>query len=183
MRGHQFVTVLVALALGAVSAGGGSFARAQGSIPGAKPTSAASATPYACDDQKFLTDQRNFASGATSATQDQLEDVCGSVTQVLPAKTTRSGRHGFFYVAMPSGYQIEIVANLDAMAQAPTNQPPSAWPWVVVNAYVYVQGRYYYDNANSQGIDWTEDDTSNSWPNIGYVAVCDASGANCTKYW
>jgi hypothetical protein len=83
---------------------------------------------------------------------------------------------------MPSGYQIEIVSNLDAMAQAPTNDPPSTWPWVAVGNYIYVQGRYYYDNASSQGIDWTEDDTG-SWPDVGWVAVCDNSGSNCNKYW
>jgi hypothetical protein len=86
-------------------------------------------------------------------------------------------------VQMPSGYQIEIVSNLDAMAGAPTNRPPTTWPWVAVGNYVYVQGRYYYDNASSQGVDWTEDDTSSSWPHVGYVAVCDASGASCSKYW
>ena len=127
-----------------------------------------------------MNDQTSFANGSISG--DQLEDVCGVVTQVLPAKTTSSGRHGYFYVKMPNGYNIEIVSNLDAMAQAPTNQPPSTWPWVAVNQYVYVQGRYYYDNSSSQGIDWTEDDTG-SWPNVGWVYVCDNSGNNCQKYW
>jgi hypothetical protein len=84
---------------------------------------------------------------------------------------------------MPSGYQIEIVSNLDAMAEAPTDDPPATWPWVAVNDYVYVQGRYYYDSSSSQGVDWTEDDTSGSWPHVGYVAVCNSSGANCSKYW
>jgi hypothetical protein len=146
-------------------------------VPTATPTS----TPYPCNNQQFLTDQSNFANGTITA--DQFVDICGPVTQVLPAKTTTSGRHGYFYVQMPSGYQIEIVSNLDAMAQAPTNQPPSTWPWVAVNQYVYVQGRYYYDNASSQGVDWTEDDTSGSWPHVGYVAVCNASGGSCSKYW
>ena len=102
---------------------------------------------------------------------------------MLPAKVTSSGRHGYFYVQMPSGYNIEIVSNLDAMAQAPTHQPPSTWPWVAVGNYVYVQGRYYYDNSSSQGIDWTEDDTSSSWPHTGDVVVCNSSGANCNFYW
>jgi hypothetical protein len=84
---------------------------------------------------------------------------------------------------MPSGYQIEIVSNLEAMAQAPTDDPPSTWPWVAVNDYVYVQGRYYYDSSSSQGVDWTEDDTDSNWPYIGYVAVCNSSGASCSKYW
>ncbi len=148
--------------------------------PTIAPTATPSSSPFPCNDQKFLNDQAAFGNGTLSG--DQLEDVCGAVTQVLPEKTTTSGRHGYFYVAMPSGYQIEIVSNLDAMAQAPTNQPPSTWPWVAVGNYVYVQGRYYYDNASSQGIDWTEDDTG-SWPYVGWVAVCDNSGNNCNKYW
>ncbi len=50
-----------------------------------------------------------------------------------------------------------------------------------MNNYVYVQGRYYYyDNASSQGVDWTEDNTRSSWPHVGWVAVCDTSGANCS---
>ncbi len=146
--------------------------------PTSTPTVAPSAAP--CNDQQFLNDQSAFASGSLSG--DQLEDVCGKVTQVLPAKTTASGRHGYFYVQMPSGYNIEIVSNLDAMAQASTDQPPSTWPWVSVGQYVYVQGRYYYDNSSSQGIDWTEDDTG-SWPYVGWVYVCDTSGNNCQKYW
>ena len=150
---------------------------ALGQVPTPSPTQ--SSTPFACDDQKFSSDQTAFGNGTLSG--DQLEDVCGAVTQVLPAKTTSSGRHGFFYVAMPSGYQIEIVSNLDAMAQAPTNDPP-AWPWVAAGNYVYVQGRYYYDNSGRQGIDWTDDDTG-SWPNVGWVAVCDNSGNTCNKYW
>jgi hypothetical protein len=141
------------------------------------PTSA----PFACNNQQFLTDQSEFANGTITA--DQLVDICGAVTQVLAKKTTSSGTHGYFYVAMPSGYQIEIVSNLDAMAEAPTNDPPSTWPWVAVNDYVYVQGRYYYDDASSQGVDWTEDDTDSSWSHTGYVAVCNASGVNCAKYW
>jgi len=152
-------------------------------IPTATPVATPTPTgaPYPCNNQQFLTDQSNFANGTITA--DQFVDVCGSVTQVLPAKKTTSGNHGYFYVQMPSGYQIEIVSNLDAMAQAPTNRPPTTWPWVAVNDYVYVQGRYYYDNAGSQGIDWTEDDTSSSWPHVGYVAVCNASGGACSKYW
>lgn len=142
------------------------------------PTPVSSAAP--CNDQQFVNDQSAFANGSLSG--DQLEDVCGSVTQVLPAKTTASGRHGYFYVQMPNGYNIEIVSNLDAMAQAPTNDPPSTWPWVAVGNYVYVQGRYYYDSASSQGIDWTEDDTG-SWPYVGWVYVCDNTGSNCQKYW
>jgi len=145
------------------------------------PTATPTAGPYACDDQQFLTDQTNFANGTITA--DQFVDICGSVTQVLAAKKTSSGNHGYFYVQMPSGYQIEIVSNLDAMAQAPNDRPPSTWPWVAVGDYVYVQGRYYYDSASSQGVDWTEDDTSSSWQHVGYVAVCSSTGSNCAKYW
>jgi hypothetical protein len=154
-------------------------------VPSTTPTPAPTATPtsgpYPCNDQQFLTYQSEFASG--SITADQFVDVCGAVTQVLPAKKTTSGNHGYFYVQMPSGYQIEIVSNLDAMAQAPTNKPPTTWPWVAVGQYVYVQGRYYYDSASSQGIDWTEDDTSSSWQHVGWVVVCNSSGASCVKYW
>ncbi len=145
--------------------------------PGSTPTPS-SAAP--CNDQQFLNDQASFANGSLSG--DQLEDVCGSVTQVLPSKVTSSGNHGYFYLQMPDGSTIEIVSNLDAMAQAPSNDPPSTWPWVAVGQYVYVQGRYYYDNSSSQGIDWTEDDTG-SWPYVGWVYVCDTSGNNCQKYW
>lgn len=152
--------------------------------PTPTPTVAPTPTPtpaYPCNNQQFLTYQSEFASGSISG--DQFVQVCGKVTQVLPEKTTTSGRHGYFYVAMPSGYQIEIVSNLDAMAQAPTNDPPTTWPWVAVGNYTYVQGRYYYDNSTSQGIDWTEDDTSSSWPHTGDVVVCDSNGNNCNFYW
>ncbi len=148
--------------------------------PTVAPTTTPTSAPYPCNDQQFLNDQSAFAAGTLSG--DQLVDLCGAVTQVLPEKHTSSGNHGYFYVAMPSGYKIEIVSNLDAMAQASTDQPPSTWPWVSTGQYVYVQGRYYYDSASSQGIDWTEDDTG-SWPYVGWVAVCDSSGANCQKYW
>lgn len=152
-------------------------------VPSSSPTSSPAPGPTgtnSCNNQKFLNDQAAFANGSISG--DQLEDVCGYVTQVLPSKRTTSGLHGYFYVQMPSGYNIEIVSNLDAMAQAPTDRPPSTWPWVAVGNYTYVQGRYYYDNASSQGIDWTEDDTG-SWPYTGDVVVCDNSGNNCHFYW
>jgi hypothetical protein len=146
----------------------------------ATPTSAPTSSPFPCNNNQFTTYQNEFAAGTITA--DQEVNVCGAVTQVLAAKKTSSGNHGYFYVQLPSGYQIEIVSNLDAMAQASTDKPPSTWPWVAVNQYVYVQGRYYYDNSSSQGIDWTEDDTG-SWPNVGYVAVCTTTGTNCQKYW
>lgn len=142
--------------------------------------SATASPPFPCNDQKFSSDQAAFAGGALSA--DQLEDVCGVVTQVLPEETTSHGTHGYFYTKMPSGYTIEIVSNLNAMSEAPSDDPPPAWPWVADGEYVYVQGRYYYDNASSQGIDWTEDDTG-SWPYVGWVVVCNAAGTSCNKYW
>lgn len=155
------------------------------SSPTSTPTGAPTATPspaYACNNAGFITDQSEFGSGKISA--DQLVDVCGQVTQVLAKKTTSSGTHGYFYVSIPgsSPGTIEIVSNLDAMAEAPNDDPPSTWPWVAVGDYVYVQGRYYYDSSSSQGIDWTEDDTG-SWPYVGWVAVCNSSGAGCSKYW
>jgi hypothetical protein len=122
---------------------------------------------YPCNDARFLQDQQRFASGELS--KDQPEDVCGVVTSVLPKKNTRSGAHGYFYVQVASGTSIEIVSNLDEM-----NAP--AWPWVEVGDYAYVRGRYYYDNASSQGIDWTHHGTSSSWPQAGYIVV------NGTKY-
>ncbi len=166
-----------------LTAGGVSPSPTPSPVPTATPTAQPTATPvpsaYACDDAQFLSDQAAFGAGTISG--DQLVDICGQVTQVLPSKVTASGNHGYFYVQIPNGGTIEIVSNLDAMAQAPSNNPPS-WPWVSTGNYVYVQGRYYYDNSSSQGIDWTEDDTG-SWPYIGYVAVCDSSANNCVKYW
>jgi hypothetical protein len=140
-------------------------------VPTPTPTGGPTATPaptptpgqWPCNNTKFLSDQSKFANGTLSG--DQEENVCGSVTQVLPEKLTASGHHGYYYVQMPSGYQIEIICNLDAMTT-----DPAVWPWVKVGDYSYVQGRYYYDNASSQGIDWTENDTG-SWPTPGYVVI------------
>jgi len=139
------------------------------------PTPVPTATPvptptpaFPCNNTQWQTYQNEFAAGQITA--DQFVDVCGSVTQVLPEKLTSSGHHGYFYISMPSGYQIEIVSNLDAMAGG-SNPPPGTWPWVSVGDYTYVQCRYYYDSASSQGIDWTEDDTSQSWPHVGWVVV------------
>jgi hypothetical protein len=152
--------------------------------PTVAPTATPTSAPYTCNNAGFLTDQSEFASGSISA--DQLVDVCGQVTSVLPKKTTSSGTHGYFYVSIAGSQSpgtIEIVSNLDAMAEASTDQPPSTWPWVAVGDYVYVQGRYYYDSSSSQGIDWTEDDTDSSWSHTGYVVVCNSSGTSCNKYW
>ena len=157
------------------------FAFLAGCSHASSTSNATAASPFACNDTQFTAYQTEFGNGSISG--DQFVDICGSVTKVLPEADSRSGHHGYFYVALPSGYQIEIVSNLDAMAEASSDQPPSTWPWVTAKQYVYVQGRYYYDSSSSQGIDWTEDDTSRSWDHYGYVAVCSASGANCQKYW
>lgn len=127
----------------------------------------AQTAPATCDDSHFLADQKAFAQGALSS--DQAEHVCGTVTRVLHAKHTRSGRHGYFYVSVGHGKTIEIVSDLDEMT-APD------WPWVSVGDSADVVGRYYYDSARRQGIDWTHHGTSHSWPQAGYVVI------NGTKY-
>jgi len=122
---------------------------------------------YPCNDTQFLADQKAFESGKITA--DQLENVCGIVTSVLPEKKTTSGWHGYFYLQVAPGETIEIVSDLGEMT-APK------WPWVAVGDTSSVRGRYYYDNDTSQGIDWTHHGTSSSWPYAGYVVV------NGTKY-
>jgi hypothetical protein len=117
---------------------------------------------WPCDDTKFTQIQAEFASGALEG--DQAVDVCGPVTRVLAARTTRSGLHGYYYVQVAANDTIEIVSDLGEM-----NAPQ--WPWVKVGDYSYVQGRYYFDSATSQGIDWTHHGASASWPNPGYVVV------------
>ena len=146
-----------------------------------RTTAASQPAPYPCDNGQFFAYQRDFANGTRSTADNALVDVCGRVVRVLPARRTRSGVHGYFEVDL-GGFVIEVLANLDAMAEAPANQPP-AWPWVAPGRYVYVQGRYFYDAPDRQGIDWTEDDTGRRWPHVGYVAVCDAARGHCTKYW
>lgn len=95
---------------------------------------------FTCNDTKFLQDQQSFENGQLSV--DQLENVCGIVTSVLPEKKTRSGNHGYFYVQVAPNQVIEIVSDLDEM-DGPT------WPWVAVGDTVQVRGRYYYDNMDS----------------------------------
>jgi hypothetical protein len=104
------------------------------------------------------------------------------VTSVLAEAHTSSGNHGYFFVQVAPGNAIKIYSNLDAMAEASTNKPPATWPWVAVGQYAYVKGRYFFDNASSQGIDWTEDDTG-SWPYTGYVVICTDATTNCNYYW
>ncbi len=117
---------------------------------------------WPCDDAKFEQDQQQLASGALQG--DQEVDVCGTVTRVLPAKDTRSGEHGYYVIQIAPGDSIEIVSDLGEM-DAPS------WPWVKVGDYSFVQGRYYYDSASSQGIDWTHHGTSRSWASPGYVVI------------
>ena len=169
-----------------VSSASPSATASPSSVPTASPSPSPSATPLAftCNDAGFIADQTAFA--AKSITADQPVDVCGTVAAVTAqTNTSGSNTHGYWYITIPEGassYNIEIVSNLTAMAEASTSQPP-AWPWVTVGQYAHVRGRYYYDNANSQGIDWTEDDTSNSWPQLGFVNICDAAVTTCVKYW
>lgn len=113
---------------------------------------------------------------------DVEENICGVVTSVLAEAHTSSGNHGYFFVQVAPGNAIKVYSNLDAMAEASTNKPPGTWPWVAVGQYAYVKGRYFFDNASSQGIDWTEDDTG-SWPNTGYVVICTDATTNCNYYW
>lgn len=124
----------------------------------------ADAMPSACDNAKFLQDQQNFLqNGATGV--DLPEHICGQVVAVAPrAKQTRSGWHGFFYLNVGSGVSIRIVSDLDRM-----NAP--AWPWVQKRDQVEVQGRYYFDNLHSQGVDWTHHGTGRSWAWGGFVVV------------
>lgn len=185
VKGNGYASDYVYMYLDDVSlTGNGSATASPSSTPSAAPSSTPTAPPstaFTCNDTQFTTYQSEFAAGSISA--DQFVDICGPVTSVLAKKKTSSGTHGYFYIEMPSGYNIEIVSNLDAMAEASTDKPPTTWPWVAVGQYAYVQGRYYYDSSSSQGVDWTEDDTSGSWPHVGYVAVCNSSGAACSKYW
>ena len=109
-----------------------------------------------------MSDQEQFANGALQG--DQEVDVCGTVTTVLAERDTRSGLHGYYDLQVAPNDTIEIVCDLGEM-DAP------AWPWVKAGEYSYVQGRYYYDSASSQGIDWTHHGTSRSWSTPGYVVV------------
>jgi hypothetical protein len=138
-------------------AGGGDGVAATGGA-----TAASSGGSWPCDDPGFLKYQQQFAGGALQG--DQEVDVCGTVTRVLSARDTRSGLHGYYDLQVAPGQTIEIVCDLGEM-DAPT------WPWVKVGDYSSVQGRYYYDSASSQGIDWTHHGTSRSWGTPGYVVV------------
>ncbi len=146
----------------------------------AHPSPSGGASPaIACDDAHFLRDRAAFEQGSLAA--DQPVDVCGIVLRVLRARETRSGAHGYFVVRLPSGDDVEVISNLDAMARAGTDRPPP-WPWVARGDYVYVQGRYFYDGPARDGIDWTEDDIGRSWLFRGYVTVCAPSRTHCATF-
>jgi hypothetical protein len=140
--------------------GDGAAAATDGS--GSPVAAASPGGSWPCNVSQFEQDQQEFASGALQG--DQEVDVCGTVTRVLPAKDTRSGEHGYYVMQIAPGKSIEIVSDLGEM-DAPS------WPWVRVGDYSYVQGRYYYDSASSQGIDWTHHGTSRSWATPGYVVI------------
>ena len=131
----------------------------------AAPPSQVAAT---CDNAGFLTAQNNFEQGGPKG--DTPVHICGTVLTLAPvAKKTRSGVHGYFYVAVTPTISIRVVANLDEM-RAP------AWPWVAKGDHVEVIGRYYYDSYRRQGIDWTHHGTGRSWNIPGSVTV------NGTRY-
>ncbi|MFB9871697.1 hypothetical protein ACFFLJ_10240 [Acetobacter farinalis] len=121
-----------------------------------------------CDNQDFISKQLAYENGGDKA--DTAVHICGRVLAVSPnAKRTRSGWHGYFYVAVTPTVSIRVVSGLDEM-QAP------AWPWVAKGDQVEVVGRYYFDSMRRQGIDWTHHGTGSSWHVPGYVAV------NGTRY-
>ncbi|WP_354857590.1 hypothetical protein [Acetobacter fabarum] len=121
-----------------------------------------------CDNQDFLSKQQAFENGGPKA--NAAVHICGTVlTLSKTARQTRSGRHGYFYITVAPNISIRIVTNLDEM-----HTP--AWPWVAKGDKVEVVGRYYYDSARQQGVDWTHRGTGRSWSIPGYVIV------NGTKY-
>ncbi|WP_231118835.1 hypothetical protein [Oecophyllibacter saccharovorans] len=136
--------------------------------------------PAQCDNAQFLKDRESFSAQTDSSVwsffttertegrehrhMDKPEHICGVVMKVFRARRSRSGWHGYFLVNLGNTAPIRIVANLDEM-QAP------AWPWVRPGDQIEVEGRYYYDNAHQQGIDWTHYGTSRSWPWAGFVVV------------
>lgn len=126
----------------------------------AAPPTQVSAT---CDNAGFLSAQKSFEQGGPKG--DVPVHICGTVLTLAPhAKNTRSGLHGYFYVAVTPTISIRIVTNLDEM-----HTP--AWPWVAKGDHVDVVGRYYYDSYKRQGIDWTHRGTGRSWGVPGSVTV------------
>jgi len=141
----SLVLALVALAAGCAAT---SHARPAAETAGG-PASA-------CDDAGFLALVARHPTGYTEVT------VCGTVARVLPSRRTRSGEHGYFYVTVAAGRQIEIVTNLDEMTPFTVNAGDRA----------EVRGRYYDDPDGTTGIDWTHrSEPTASWPQAGYVIV------------
>ncbi|GBQ10413.1 DUF3465 domain-containing protein [Swaminathania salitolerans] len=142
------------LALGLSASAGEAFAQ----------TGAAS-----CDNARFLTDQAGLMqTGPTRV--DLPEHICGKVVSFTRrARRTHSGVHAYFVISVAPGRTIRIVSDLDRM-----NAP--SWPWVRVGDRVDVVGRYYFDSARAQGIDWTHHGTGRHWSMPGYVEV------NGTRY-
>ncbi|QDH16635.1 DUF3465 domain-containing protein [Swingsia samuiensis] len=139
------------------------FALLSAPLSGAMAQSSAS-MPASCDNSKFLSDQQSFEQNGPTKI-DLPEHICGKVIAVAPrAKRTRSGWHGYFYVDVGQGVSIRIVSDLDEM-----NAP--RWPWVNKGDNAEIEGRYYYDNLRSQGIDWTHHGSSRKWQWPGYVVV------------
>ncbi len=135
------------------------------------PALAESSMPAQCDNTRFVQDQAHYAQQFAhrhvpyGQHLDLPEHICGMVVHVYRAQQSRSGRHGYFLMSVAGGTTpIRIVSNLDEM-RAP------AWPWVKVGDQVEVQGRYYYDGPNRQGVDWTHHGTSRQWPWPGFVSV------------
>ena len=125
----------------------------------AQPTSVSDT----CNNQDFLAKQQAFENGGPKA--DAAVHICGTVLAFSKtARQTRSGRHGYFYITVAPNISIRIVTNLDEM-----HTP--AWPWVAKGDHVEVVGRYYYDSARQQGVDWTHRGTGRSWAIPGYVIV------------
>ncbi len=122
----------------------------------ARTESAGPAAPAACDNAAFgsLLDGRHAR--YTEVT------VCGTVTRVLSERTTRSGRHRYFFVR-PEGVPvaIEVVVNVDETGEFT----------IARGDRVNVRGRFY-DDGDRRGIDWTHHNAGrSSWPYPGYVQI------------
>lgn len=88
----------------------------------ARSSEAYQTVPASCDNRDFMAKQQAFENGGPKA--DVPVHICGTVIALSPkARRTRSGWHGYFYVAVAPNISIRIVSGLDEM-----NAP--AWPWV-----------------------------------------------------
>lgn len=129
----------------------------------ARSSEAYQTVPASCDNRDFMAKQQAFENGGPKA--DVPVHICGTVIALSPkTRRTRSGWHGYFYVAVAPNISIRIVSGLDEM-----NAP--AWPWVNKGDQVEVVGRYYYDSFRKQGVDWTHHGTGRAWHVSGYVTV------------